>query len=99
SSAPNVTNIKDVNERRAMAMAVDRRVILDNVSQGGQVPSTGFTPKGMPGFETINPNSEWLSQTADLEKAKEVLAKAKNPKKAITLYYNNDPAHQPMAVG
>jgi oligopeptide transport system substrate-binding protein len=77
---------------------VDRRTIVDNVSQGGQVPATGFTPKGMPGFETINPNSEWLPASADLEKAKEVLAKAKNPKKSITLYYNNDPAHQPIAV-
>jgi oligopeptide transport system substrate-binding protein len=94
----NVKNIKDVNQRRAMAVAVDRRTIVDNVSQGGQVPATGFTPKGMPGFETINPNSEWLPASADLEKAKEVLAKAKNPKKSITLYYNNDPAHQPIAV-
>jgi oligopeptide transport system substrate-binding protein len=94
----NVKNIKDVNQRRAMAMAVDRREIIDHIAQGGQVPSTGFTPKGMPGFDTINPKSEWLPETTDIDAAKQELAKAKNPKKSITLYYNNDPAHQPIAV-
>jgi oligopeptide transport system substrate-binding protein len=94
----NVKNIKDVNQRRAMAMAVDRREIIDHIAQGGQVPATGFTPKGMPGFDTINPKSEWLPETTDIDAAKQELAKAKNPKKSITLYYNNDPAHQPIAV-
>ena len=94
----NVKNIKDVNQRRAMAMAVDRKEIIDHIAQGGQVASTGFTPKGMPGFDTINPKSEWLPETTDIDAAKQELAKAKNPKKSITLYYNNDPAHQPIAV-
>src|SRR5215204_2360337 len=56
----NVKNIPDVNQRRAMALAIDRRTIIDNIAQADQEPATGFTPKGMPGFDTINPNSKWL---------------------------------------
>ena len=51
----NVKNVPDVKQRRAMALAVPRQSIIDNVSQGGQLPATGFTPKGMPGFDTIDP--------------------------------------------
>ena len=38
-----------------MSLAIPRQSIIDNVAQGGQLPATGFTPKGMPGFDVINP--------------------------------------------
>ena len=56
----NVKNITDVKQRRAMALAIPRQSIIDNVSRAGQLPATGFTPKGMPGFDVINPKSPWL---------------------------------------
>jgi oligopeptide transport system substrate-binding protein len=62
------------------------------------VPATGFTPAGMPGFETINPDSEWLPPQADLARAEQLMATVPNPKRELTLFVNNDPAHQSIAV-
>ena len=49
----NLKNISDVDQRRAMALAIDRQSIIDNVAQADQIPATGMVPKGMPGFEVI----------------------------------------------
>ena len=94
----NLKNVRDVNQRRAMSLAIDRRAIIDNITQADQIPASGYTPEGMPGFDTINPDSEWLPERADLERAKELMARVTNPKRKLTLYYNNDPAHKPIAI-
>ena len=94
----NVKNIPDVNQRRAMALAIDRRTIIDNIAQADQEPATGFTPNGMPGFDTINPNSKWLPESGDMEQAKQLMSQVENPNKSITLWYNEDPAHKDIAV-
>ena len=94
----NVKNIPDVNQRRAMALAIDRRTIIDNIAQADQEPATGFTPKGMPGFDTINPNSPWLPESGDMDQAKQLMSQVQSPKKSITLWYNEDPAHKDIAV-
>jgi oligopeptide transport system substrate-binding protein len=52
----------------------------------------------MPGFDTINPKSEWLPERADLDRAKKLMAGVKNPKREVTIYYNKDPAHKSIAV-
>jgi oligopeptide transport system substrate-binding protein len=91
-------NIPNLDQRRAMALAIDRRAIIDNITHADQVPATGYTPQGMPGFDTINPKSEWLPERADLDRAKELMAGVKNPKREVTIYYNNDPAHKSIAV-
>jgi oligopeptide transport system substrate-binding protein len=92
----NLKNIPDENQRRAMAFAIDRQSIIDNVAQADQIPATGMVPKGIPGFEVIE--QHFLPTTADLEKAKEFMAKAENPKKTITLFYNDSPGHKEIAV-
>jgi oligopeptide transport system substrate-binding protein len=94
----NVENITDVNQRRAMALAIPRQSIIDNVAQADQIPASGFTPQGMPGFDTINPESEFLSAEGDVERAKELMAEVQNPKKNITLYINDSPGHREIAV-
>ncbi|HUQ23816.1 MAG TPA: peptide ABC transporter substrate-binding protein [Gaiellaceae bacterium] len=94
----NVKNISDVKQRRAMSLAIPRQSIIDNVSQGGQLPANGFTPKGMPGFDTINPASKWSPADADVEQAKQLMSEVANPKKAITLYINDSPGHRDIAV-
>ena len=75
----NVDNIPDVNQRRAMALAIDRRSIIDNIAQADQLPASGMTPSGMPGFDTINPASEFLPETADVERAKELMSQVSEP--------------------
>jgi oligopeptide transport system substrate-binding protein len=94
----NVKNITDVNQRRAMALAIDRRAIIDNVAQADQIPSTGFTPQGMPGFESLNPTSEWLPETADMARAQELMEGVQNPVTDVTLVINDAPGHREIAV-
>ena len=94
----NVENIPDVRQRRAMALAIDRRALIDNIAQGDQEPATGYTPEGMPGFDTINPHSPWLPEMGGLVRAKQLMAQVRHPQRKITLWFNNDPAHKAIAV-
>jgi oligopeptide transport system substrate-binding protein len=94
----NVDNITDVKQRRAMALAIPRQSIIDNVAQADQLPATGFTPQGMPGFDTINPESPWTPAEGDMEQAKQLMSEVASPKKNITLYINDSPGHREIAV-
>ena len=94
----NIKKITDVKQRRAMSLAIDRRSIIDNIAQEDQLPTTGFTPKGMPGFDVINPNSPWQPETADMEQAKQLMGEVANPVKSINLYINDSPGHREIAV-
>ena len=94
----NVKTVPDVNQRRAMALAIDRQTIIDNIAQGDQAPATGFTPKGMPGFDELNPSSPWTPENGDLDKAKELMAKVANPNKNVNLVINDSPGHREIAV-
>jgi ABC-type oligopeptide transport system substrate-binding subunit len=94
----NVKTVPDVNQRRAMALAIDRQTIIDNIAQGDQTPSNGFTPKGMPGFDTLTAKSPWLPAHGDIDKAKQLMAKVKSPQKDVTLLINNAPGHKEIAV-
>ena len=44
----------DVRVRRALNLAIDRKLLTDRVLQGGQIPATGFTPPGIEGFQTAD---------------------------------------------
>jgi oligopeptide transport system substrate-binding protein len=94
----NMKNITDVNQRKAMSLAINRREIIDNITQADEIPATGFTPKGMPGFDVINPGSPWTPENGDLAQAKELMAKVQNPKKTINLLLNDSPGHREIAV-
>jgi len=92
-------NIKDLNQRRAMSLAVDRQSIIDNITQANEKPATAFTPVGMPGRTDIvsQSGSPWTPASGDVAKAKEFMAKAKNPKKKITIYSNESPPNKEVA--
>jgi ABC-type oligopeptide transport system substrate-binding subunit len=94
----NVKTVPDVKQRRAMALAIDRQTIIDNIAQGDQLPASGFTPKGMPGFDTLTPDSPWLPAHGDIEKAKELMSQVENPTRNVTLLFNNAPGHRDIAV-
>jgi oligopeptide transport system substrate-binding protein len=83
----NVKNVPDVNQRRAMAFAIDRTSLVENVLKADDTPATSFSPKGIPGFDVIG--QDFLTVTADIDRAKEFMAKATNPKRSINLYYPN----------
>jgi len=93
----NTKNISDVNQRRAMSVAIDRKAIIKYIAQGGQTPAWSFTPAGISGSPVINKN-HFLPTVGQLAKAKQYMAKVKNPKKDITLYINNSPGHIAIAT-
>ena len=93
----NVKNISDVNQRRAMAFAIDRSQIVKYITQAGQVPARGFTPAGIAGGPTITKNST-MPAKAQKAKARAFMAKVKNPKKDVKLYMNNAPGHVKIAT-
>jgi oligopeptide transport system substrate-binding protein len=94
----NIENISDLNERKALSLAINRRVITDNIDRTGRDPATGMTPKGMPGFDTINPNSPWLPPEGDIEQAKELYAQVSDPHERLNLFHNDSPGHKEIAV-
>jgi oligopeptide transport system substrate-binding protein len=93
----NTKVITDVNQRKAMALAIDRKAIVDHITQTGQVPATAFSPQGIPGAATINKDT-FLKPTADMAKAKALMAKVSNPVKSINLVFNNAPGHKEIAI-
>jgi len=93
----NVRNISDVNQRRAMSAAIDRKAITKFITQTGQVPAYSFTPSKIAGGNVIDAH-HWISPVHDTAKAKAFMAKVKNPKKSIALFHNNSPAHAKIAV-
>jgi oligopeptide transport system substrate-binding protein len=94
----NMKNISDIHERRALSLAINRQEIIDQVAQADQIPATGMSPKGITGFDQINPDSPWLPAAGDLTKAKDELSQAANPKKDITLFFNDSPGHKEIAT-
>jgi oligopeptide transport system substrate-binding protein len=93
----NLKNISNVNQRRAMAFAIDRQAIIKFITQTGQLPAKGFTPRGIAGGPTIDKNS-FMPATGQTSKAKEFMAKVPNPKKDVQLFVNNAPAHVKIAT-
>jgi oligopeptide transport system substrate-binding protein len=96
----NVKKITDPNQRKAMALAIDRKAIVENITQTGQVPATAFTPDGIPGSDTINGDSTLLSAdgSADMDQAQQYMDKVQNPVKDVTLIFNNAPGHKEIAT-
>jgi oligopeptide transport system substrate-binding protein len=94
----NIKNIADIHERRALSLAINRREIIDQVAQADQIPATGMSPKGIAGFDTINPNSPWTPENGDIDQAKSELSQASDPKTDINLFFNDSPGHKEIAT-
>jgi oligopeptide transport system substrate-binding protein len=93
----NTKVITDPNQRKAMALAIDRKAIVDHITQTGQVPATAFSPEGIPGAATINTDS-FLTPTANMDEAMKYWNKVQNPVKSINLVFNNAPGHKEIAT-
>jgi len=95
----NNKKITDIHQRRAMSLAVNRQEIVDNITQANEIPAKGFTPEGMPGFdEVVGEGSPWTPAEGDMEKAKAEMAKATKPVKNVTVFTNESPPNEDVAV-
>lgn len=92
--------LSNVNIRMALALAVDRQTLIDNVTKGGETPALGLVPPMMKGFE----EDRGYFQDADFEKAREYLAKGmeelglSDPSQvSVTLSTNTSESHSAIA--
>jgi len=81
----NLKTVPDLNQRRALAFALDRTSLVENVTKASDEPATSFTPKEMPGFDTIVQN--FLPKEADTEAARRYLERASSPRRTLNLIY------------
>ncbi|MEM8633653.1 MAG: peptide ABC transporter substrate-binding protein [Pseudomonadota bacterium] len=63
----------DPRVREALSLTIDRNLIVERVSQGGQTPATGFVPDGISGYSVSD------AVGYDPERAKQLLAEAGYP--------------------
>jgi len=93
----NLEKVTDVGQRRAMAMAIDRRALIDHAILSG-TPADGFTPEGIPGFESIDPQSRFLPARGNFAAARALMRTVAHPLWKLTLYYPNAPGVREGAV-
>ncbi|WP_410001054.1 peptide ABC transporter substrate-binding protein [Tateyamaria omphalii] len=93
---------QDVRVRQALALAVDREVIVERVLQGGQFPAFNFTPAATADFEMPDIEMASMTQAERDEKARELLAEAGYGEGGEPLsfkyLYNTNEAHQQVAI-
>ena len=83
----NLDTVTDVHQRRALALAIDRAAILEQVGRGDEIPAIGFTPPAMPGFDQILSASPWMFEDADLDAARAELVLARDVADELDLAY------------
>jgi oligopeptide transport system substrate-binding protein len=92
----NVKPLDDVRVRQALSMALDRQLIVDKVSKGGQLAAYSFTPPNLQGYTAE------AKVTFDVAEAKKLLAEAGFPNgegfPKLEILYNTLDDHQKIAV-
>ena len=95
----------NINVRKALTLAIDREQIVTDVAKGGQQPATGFVPTGLVDSQGNDfrktAGNYGITPNANIEKAKEYLAKAGYPDgkgmPPIELIYNTSEGHKAIA--
>jgi len=90
--------LDDARVRRALAMAIDKREIVDKVTRAGQTPSLSIVPASISEHIDYRPGQ---CSPYDVEKARQLLAGAGYPDgrgfPKIEILYNTSEAHQAIA--
>ena len=101
--------MNDVRVRKAMAMAIDRKLIVEQVTKGGQIPATGFIPPNLAWSDGTScreldangmPVEEFGIEpnSAKIDEAKKLLAEAGFPEgegfPTLVYLYNTSEGHQ-----
>ena len=93
--------LQNANVRKALSLAVDRDIIVENVLAGGQKPAYTFTHWATAGFETPDIPMATMTQAERNAMAQELLTEAgygsDNPL-SIDLVYNTNESHKAVAI-
>ncbi|WP_342077184.1 peptide ABC transporter substrate-binding protein [Yoonia sp. SS1-5] len=93
--------LQDANVRKALSLAIDRDIIVENVLAGGQKPAYTFTHWATAGFETPDIPMATMTQDERNAMAQELLTEAgygsDNPL-SVDLVYNTSESHKSVAV-
>lgn len=93
--------LKDERVREALALSLNREVIVDQVLQGGQEPAYTWTHWAINGFAAPERGTKDMSQEDRMARAAELLAEAgygpDNPVR-LQLQYNTDDSHRLLAI-
>jgi oligopeptide transport system substrate-binding protein len=87
--------------RQALSMAIDREIMSEKITQGGEIPAYGWVPPGFEGYE--QQSLEWGSWTQEQrsEEARKLFAEAgfgpDNPLN-VEILYNTHDNHKKIAV-
>ena len=88
--------LSDVRVRKALAYSIDRKLLVDKVTQCGQIPAYSFTPPGSNGYQ---PSTEI---PYDPILAKQLLAAAgyspENPFPKLEILFNTNEGHRKVAL-
>lgn len=103
----NVTRkpLDDVRVREALALAINKKQICENVLRGGEVPANGVVPYGVkdakPGTDFREVAGTELPPEGDIAKAKQLLAEAGYPDgkgfPQLTYCYNTNETNKAVA--
>lgn len=88
--------------RKALSLAIDRKEIVENITKGGQVPAHSYTAPGIKAADgTDFDNEKYISESADIEAAKAMLAEAGYPNgeglPTFTYLINSEGNHEQIA--
>lgn len=91
----------DVKLRRALSLALDREILTEKITQGGELPAYAWVPPGVPGYEQQSVDFKNMSMEERIEEAKRLYAEAgygpDNPLE-IQLLYNTNENHRKIAI-
>lgn len=88
--------------RKALALAIDREALVDQVVQGGQKPATSFVPSSVTDIDgNVFKNNDYYTSTANINEAQKLLAEAGYPNgegfPSLEILYNTGQGHQNVA--
>ena len=96
--------LKDARVRKAIALAINRKEIVEKVTKGGQIPATSFVPPSIAENKEGKDfkDKDYYPAEGNVAEAKKLLAEAGYPDgkgfPTITLLYNTSQGHQNIAM-
>ena len=90
--------LHDVRVRKALSMAIDRDVIVNQVLKGGQWPAYNFAHRKTAGFEMPDIAYGKLSQAERDAEATKLMAEAGVEDLTLKLIYNTSESHKQIAT-